>query len=54
MLARIWGNWNTHTLLVGLSNDTSAVEIVWQALKGETQNYYMTHQFYSQVYTQKK
>lgn len=32
-LARIWRNWNMHTLLVGLSPDTSAVENIRQVLK---------------------
>lgn len=32
VLGRIWGNWNSQTLLMGMQNGTAILETVWQFL----------------------
>ena len=43
MLARLWGYWITHILLVGITIIQPLLKTVWQFLKNKTCNYHTTH-----------
>lgn len=52
ILVKIWGNWNPHTLLVGMQNGAASMELQPLAFTQRVRHKvnHMIHQFHSWVY----